>query len=293
MRVMKRKYPGKGIAVLCFAVAIMAGAASAAGVFLRGDGSSAPAVSIRGEAYEYATTGIYRYNSLRIVAEGVGWDVVTLALAVPALLAAVPAVARGSLRGKLFALGLLVYLFYQYFEYAVFWAFGPLFPLFVAIYAASLAGIIYIVSTVDIPNLGGRFSDRFPRRGTAVLCFAVSAVLLGMWLPLVAGAMAGKIQDVLFGSTTLVVQALDLGLIVPLAIFTGVAAWTGRPVGYLLSLVMAVKAVTMGSALVAMIINVWLLTGKLETVPLVIFGGAAVAGAGLSLRMKNSVLNNQ
>lgn len=99
---------------------------------------------------------------------------VTLALAVPALLAAVPAVARGSLRGRLLALGLLVYFFYQYLEYAVFWAFGPLFPLFVA-----------------------------------------------------------------------------------------------------------------------MIINVWLLTGKLETVPLVIFGGAAVAGAGLGLRMKNSVLNNQ
>jgi hypothetical protein len=283
------KKPMIGPAMLCLAVALSAGAASAAGVFLRGDGSSVPAVSVRGETYEYAATGIYKYNAQRIVAEGVGWDLVTLILVVPAMLFVLPLLARGSLRGRLIALGLLTYFFYQYLEYAVFWAFGPLFLLFVAIYAGSLAGIIWILSTLDIPGLAGRFSGRFPRRGMAALSGFLTLVLLGMWVPLVAGAMAGKIQGVLYGSSTLVVQALDLGLIVPLAAFTAVSAWLGRPVGYLLCSVLAVKAVTMGSALCAMILNVWIVSGKLEDPPLVIFGCVVVVAAVLGFRMYRSV----
>jgi hypothetical protein len=35
----------------------------------------------------------------------------------------------------------------------------------------------------------------------------------------------------------MVVQIMDLGMIVPLALFTALAAWQGRPIGYLLSIV--------------------------------------------------------
>lgn len=52
-------------------------------------------------------TGVYAYNAQRVVAEGVGWDIVTLVLAEPALLVVVPLVAQGSFRGRLFAAGLL------------------------------------------------------------------------------------------------------------------------------------------------------------------------------------------
>ena len=49
-------------------------------------GGTAQAVSVRGERFAYATSGVYRYNAQRIVAEGIGWDVVTLFGAVPAML---------------------------------------------------------------------------------------------------------------------------------------------------------------------------------------------------------------
>jgi hypothetical protein len=289
---MKNRH-AKGLAALCIAVAVLAGAAAAAGVFLRGDGSSAPAVSVRGERYDYAASGVYKFNSLRIVAEGLAWDAVTLVLAVPALLAFVPSLAAGSLRGRLFALGLLFYFFYQYLEYAVFWALGPLFPLHVAVYAASLAGIVWIVSSIDVKKLPEHFPEGFPRRGTAVLCFAVSAVLVGMWVPLVAEAIGGGVDGALHGATTLVVQALDLGLVVPLAVFTGTAALKKLPAGYLLAPVMAVKAAAMGSALCAMIVNVRFVTGRLDAAPLVFFGLAAAGGAWLGLRMHGSILDDK
>ena len=58
----------------------------AAGVFLRGNGAYDPSLSVRGETYEMATDGVYAFNAMRVVAEGIGWDVFTLAVAAPVLL---------------------------------------------------------------------------------------------------------------------------------------------------------------------------------------------------------------
>ena len=91
-----------GVTVLCLAIALLTGIASAVGLFLRGDGAFEPVTSVRGERYEMATTGDDAFNAERIVAEGIGWDIFTLLFAVPALLAALPSLAKGSLRGRLF-----------------------------------------------------------------------------------------------------------------------------------------------------------------------------------------------
>ncbi|AUX48228.1 uncharacterized protein SOCE26_097590 [Sorangium cellulosum] len=270
---------------LCLGIALLAGFASAAGVFFRGDGATAAAVSLRGEHTTYATTGVYRYNAERLVAEGVGWDIVTLFVAVPALLGALPFLARGSLRGRLFAAGLLGYLFYQYLMYALMWAFGPLFLVFVALYSASLVGVVWIASTIPLAELAAGASERFPRRGMATFSLAMAALLVLMWTQRIATGLSGQLQGLLHGQPTLVVQALDLGLIVPLAVFTGVALLQRRPAGYLLSSLFVVKGFTMAVAIAAMLLSAWAVEGALEVVPLAIFTAAAVValllGAGI------------
>ena len=141
-----------------------------------------------------------------------------------------------SLRARLFALGLLVYFFYQYLCYALGWAFGPLFPLFIVIFAASLAGALWIASTIDVAGLPAQLSKHFPRRGMAILCAFMAVVLLAMWGQRIAAGLRGDLETaMLLGQTTMVVQVLDLGLLVPLSLFTALAAWRGWPVGYLLS----------------------------------------------------------
>jgi hypothetical protein len=286
---MKRKTQ-IGIVALCLVIALLAAGAAAAGLFLRGDGAFEPVTSVRGEQYKMATTGVYAYNAERVVAEGIGWDIFTLLFAIPALLAALPSLARGSLRGKLFALGILAYLFYQYLMYAVAWAFGPLFLLFVAIYALSLTAIVWIVSTLQLNRLAESFSASFPKRGMAILCFLMAAVLLFMWLARILSALSGELEGVLDGQTTLVVQALDLGLIVPLALFTGVAAWRGSAAGYLLSAIVAVKAFAMAAAICTMLLSAWAYEGTLEVIPLAIFAAAAGASAWLGGRIYRSML---
>ena len=177
--------------VFCLVVALAAGVTASIGVFARGDGSTADAVSIRGERYTYATTGVYAYNAVRVVAEGVGWDAVTLFVAAPALLVAGWWVARGSLRGRLVAAGVLAYFAYQYLMYAVFWALGPLFPAFVVLYPLSLIGVAWIAASIGVGDLPQRFGPRFPRRGIAIFSAVMAVLLLAMWIPRISLGLAG------------------------------------------------------------------------------------------------------
>lgn len=279
-----------GLAALCLVIALVSAAAAAAGVFLRGDGGSRIVTSVRGETYEIATTGLYAWNAQRVVAEGVGWDIVTLVLAIPALLVALPALARGSLRARLFVMGLLAYLFYQYLMYSLTWAFGPMFLVFVFIYAASLVALVWTATTFSWTNLELRFAPRFPRRSMAVLCIGLSVLLLAMWLHrIVLGLRGDGAGAMLMGQTTLVVQALDLGLVVPLAVFTGILTWLRRPVGYVLSSVFVVKMVAMTTAICAMLLSAYAVEGELELVPFAIFAAAAVASVVLGARMYRCV----
>ena len=278
MRDETRSY--RGIAVLCIAVALAAAAASAAGLAWRGSGETKTVTRVRGETYEMVIDGVYAYNAQRVVAEGIGWDAVTLFLAVPALLAAAFLIGRGSLRGRLLALGLLAYLFYQYMMYAVYWDIGPLFPLYIVIYPACIAGIAWIVSTVPVGRLPSMAGESFPRVGMAVLSFIVALVLLGMWSARIAAALSGEIQGVLLGQDTLDVQVFDLGLIVPLAVYAA---------GYLLSTVLAVKAVTMAAAIDAMLISAWQVEGALEIPPFIFFSAVTIAALWLSIRMFRSL----
>jgi hypothetical protein len=279
------------MAAICMAVALLAGAASAAGVFLRGRGATGTATSLRGETFRYATDGIYAWNAKRLVEEGVGWDRLSLFLMAPALAVLSVLVARGSLRGRLLGIGILAYFFYQYFEYALGWAFGPLFLLFIAIFALSASGIAWIASSVELRSLPERFSSRFPRKGIATLCFAVSfALVFVMWLPLVIRTMGGAVEGALLGQTTLVVQAFDLGIVAPLATFVGIAVLRRRPIGYLLASAFAVKAFAMAAAIVAMLLSAWGYEGRVEVLPLTLFAATAILSAVLLFNIQASIM---
>ncbi len=279
----------RGVAVLCVAVALLAGVAAAIGVFGRGSGETVSAVSIRGERFEYVTDGVYAYNAERIVAEGVGWDIVTLFLAVPALLLTTRGVARASMRARLIAVGLLGYVFYQYFMYAMYWALGPLFPLFIVLFVAAAAAIVWIVSTIDVADLPRRLSGRFPRMGMAGFSLAVGIMLVGMWTQRIALALSGQIDGNLLGSTTLTVQAMDLGIVVPIAILTAVLLWRSKPWGYLLASALAVKGVTMAAAICAMLLVAARTEGTLEVGGFAMFGVIALAAGALAWKMFGSV----
>ncbi len=280
-----RRNPRFGAAILCAAIGILAAIAAAIGVFARGDGTIATVTSVRGGTYEMALNGVYAYNAQRVVAEGVGWDVFTLMVGAPALLVASYFVARGSFRGTLVAAGLLAYFLYMYLEYAVTWALGPLFIVFVLIYGLSLIGLVWLGVLVAAYGIGGSFSERFPRRSWVALSSGMAVLLTFLWLARIWQALSGDADALLFGHPTMTVQALDLGLVVPIALLIAFLTWRRSDIGYVLAASFSVMFSAMSAAIFSMLISAGVYTGTWEIPPLALFALAAIAGTLIGAQM--------
>jgi hypothetical protein len=258
--------------------------AAALGVFARGNGSAALVTSPRGELVEMATTGVYANNALAIVAEGVGWDVFTLLVVVPALAVTMFFVARRSFVATLILAGLFGYVLYLHLEYAVTWAFGPLFPLFAGTFAAALVGLIAAAVLAAKMGIRDRFEGAFPRRSWAGLSVGMSLLLVVMWSARIVDGLTASVPT-LHGETTMTVQALDLGLVVPVSIVIAVAAWRRDAVGLAAAAAFSVTFVTMCAAIASMMVSSWIVTGVSALPPIVVFGAAAFAGLWIAIRM--------
>jgi hypothetical protein len=264
--------------------AVVAGLASWAGVLFRGSLATAPFTTFRGEAVEFVTDGVYRYNPEGLVAEGIGWDLVTACVVTPVTLLTMALLWRGSLRAALVAAGLLAYLAYQMFQYAVFWAYGPLYPLHVLGVALAISALALLFYGLDLERLRERVGGRFPHRPVLAYEILVTVLLLGLWLPLIGATLGGQVTDQLEGTSTFVVPAFDLGLLVPLGLFAVVTLWHRLAVGYLLGMVLLVKGTTMALAICAMLLAEWRVTDELALPPLIVFAVMAVLGLVLAAR---------
>lgn len=268
---------------------LLAAIASGAGVLLRGDLTTRTFTTARGSEADLLANGVYRFNGQNIGAEGIGWDLVTLLLVVPALVLTLPALRAGSLRARLIIIGLLAYLAYQYIEYAVFLAYGPLYLVYVATFSFSLFAIALLVGGIALDELPGRFGPRFPRRAVIGYGLFMALLLGGMWLPLVIRTIGVDDIPELYGATTLVVPVFDLGVLLPLGIALAVAVRRRLPIGYLLASVVIVKGLAMASAIVAMLVVEWLATGQPQVPPIAIFGGLAVVSGVIAWRLYGSL----
>jgi hypothetical protein len=102
----------------------------------------------------------------------------------------------------------------------------------------------------------GRVKESFagaPVKATAGFMFFISVVLMLMWLamiipPLVNGERPAELETY----TTLVIQALDLGIIVPLAAITGTLLLKREAWGYALASLILIKVATLGTGVLSM-----------------------------------------
>jgi hypothetical protein len=283
-----RKVP-RLIVTLVGLIGLLAGIASAAGVFLRGTLATVTFTTVRGDPVETLVDGVYRYNGEAIAAEGIGWDAVTLVLVVPSLLALLLPLRGGSVRAALAVTGILTYLLYQYFEYAVFLAYGPMYPVYVGIVGLSVTGIALLLSRLELRSLATSVSGRFPRRAMVGFGLFMAVMLGGLWLPLIARTMFAQHVPELAGGSTFVVQAFDLGLLVPLGLGTAVTVFRRLPVGYVLSAIVVVKGMAMGVGIAAMLVVESMATGVTQLAPIVSFAAIALVSAVLAIRVYGSI----
>ncbi len=230
--------------------------AAAVGVFWQGEGASYSFQTLRGESVDIRGHGLYAFDTVNSSSQEIAQDVVTIFLGIPLLVAGVVLTKKGSLRGRLLLTGGLGYFLYTYASMSFLTAFNPFFLIYVALFSLSLFGFILALSGLNPVEVAESVTKQFPRRVIAIYFLIVGAFLSMAWLGLVVPPMInGKPPAGLESAITMVIQSLDLGVIVPTSIITAVLLLKNRPWGFTLAIVVLLKILTMGTALVAMVIN--------------------------------------
>jgi hypothetical protein len=168
--------------------------------------------------------GMYRDPQL-VVDQSHGYDLANL-IVVLALELGILRAARGSLRGRLIAIGALGCLAYSFVTYAFLIVLNPATLLYIAVLA--FAGWSFVVgfTRIDDAEVEALLRGQLARRTTAVF-LATLAVLFGVtWLSQIATAeISGSLLPELaaIGWPMNPVYVLDLGFVLPLALVTAVA----------------------------------------------------------------------
>jgi hypothetical protein len=236
-------------------IAILALFAASMGLFYQSGGEPYSFTSQRGESVMINARGLYYYDTVSSAAQQQGNDIVTLFAAIPMLVISTWLALRGSLRGRLLLTGTIGFFLYTYLSMCMLTAFNALFLVYVTLFALSLYAFILCMMSFDLAALPQHFSERLPRGWIAGLLFLIGSFLTIAWLGKVLNPLLKNVPPVLDNTTTFVIQAMDLALIVPLAVLSGVLLLRRSAWGYLLTSVFVLKAVALGLAVSAMVVN--------------------------------------
>jgi len=253
--------------------------AAGAGVFWQGTGDPYLFHTLRGEDVLIRGHGLYRYDTILSSSQEVGQDVVTLLIGIPLLIAGIVLNRKGTLRGHLLLTGAFGYFLYTYGGMSFLTAFNPFFLVYVALFSLSLFGFIISMMNLNVDEVVRHISDGFPCRAISIYFIAIAVFLSLAWLKLVTvPSLAWTPPYGLESAITLVIQAIDLGVIVPVSIVTATLLLKKSGWGYVLSAVLLIKVIMMGAALISMIIGQILAGVEVPVVTSIFFVLISVSG---------------
>ena len=240
------------IVAVIFVLALFA---ACMGLFYKFPGNPMPYKTLRGEEVTINMQGLYWFDTVSTAAQMQGNDLITLVVGLPLLVISTLLAFRGSLRGRLLLTGTLGFFLYTYMSMSMLTAYNDLFLVYVVLFGLSLYAFILSMLSFDLSDLPAHFTDKLPRGWIAALMFTVGAFLTLAWLGRIVPPLLNGTTPALDNTTTLVIQAMDLVLIVPLAILGGILLLKRSAWGYLLASVFILKSITMGLGVSAMGVN--------------------------------------
>lgn len=200
--------------------------------------------------------GLYFRDSVSVASQGIASDFITLMIAVPTLLLSLVFFLQKRFFGQVMLTGIVGYFLYTYMSYTFLWNYNELFLLYVFLMGASLYLFVFMISTYKLDSISDRFEETLPTTFLGGYQIVIGVVIGLMWLGIIfQGLRTGTTPEIVEHYTTLVIQAMDLGIVVPTAIFSGILLIQKQPLGYLLSSIVIVKGTMMLIAILAMIAN--------------------------------------
>lgn len=246
----------KNITILTIILAAGAAAAAAAGILSRGPGEITTFTSIRGLSVPIYAKGLYKHMSSDVAIQGIAQDYITLFAAVPLLIVSLLLSRRGSLRARFILAGTHGYLFVTYLFYLCMAMYNELFLLYVLLTGTAFFALSNSLFSLSAEHLSDRFSDRLPNRFAGGLLIGNALLIALLWLssvvpPLLDGSLYPAILQ---HYTTLIVQGMDLGLLLPLSAAAGYMLYRRTEMGLLIGPVYLMFLSILMAALIAKLI---------------------------------------
>src|SRR5918996_2531913 len=162
-----------------------------------------------------------------------GGDVVTLVLVVPVLITSMALARRGSVRATVVWIGALAYAVYNYAYYVFGASFNDAFLIHVAIFSSSILALVLAISRLDFVGTAEPLRHSRRARWIGGVLTLGGGGQGGLWGVVIRGdALTGEVLADIPVRGQHVVFALDLSLLVPALVVSGVLLWRRAPIGY-------------------------------------------------------------
>jgi hypothetical protein len=249
------------ITILSVLIILLAGTAASMGIFSTGGPGPYTIETVRGETVTVYGEGLYKHMSQDVAPQGIAQDYVTLFIGVPLLILSLVWARRGSLKGRFLLTGTLGYFLVTYLFYLVMGMYNLMFLVYATLLGTTFFAFAQTLLSFPLTKLEERFSESTPVTFVGGFLIFNSIAIGLMWLqivvpPLLDGSIIPKQVE---HYTTLIVQGLDLGLLLPLSFVSGLLLIKRTPFGYLLTPVYFIFLSIMMAALTAKIIAMGLL----------------------------------
>ncbi|MGM7681228.1 hypothetical protein ACSVDA_03640 [Cytobacillus sp. Hm23] len=247
----------KVIKMLVILIIVLSLISSVYGVFSNRGPGQFEFMSVRGETVTVQGNGLYQYDSIAIASQAIAQDLVTIVVGIPLLIISLYMSRKGLIKGDILLTGTLGYFLYTYTSYSFLSMYNPFFLIYVLLMSAAFFAFTLAMTSFDLKKLSSSvFDNRFPTKFVGGFLLFIGVTVGLMWLGRIVPALIdNSIPIGLEHYNTLVIQALDLGFLVPISILSGYLVLRKNSFGYLLASIVTVKGITMLTAITGMIIS--------------------------------------
>lgn len=243
----------KSIRFLVMVIAVFSFIATTSGIFTKQGHGQSEFKSVFGQTVSLYGTGLYKNDSVSMASQAIAQDYVTLFVGIPLLLLSLYLSEKGLIKGRLLLTGTLGYFLYTYTSYSFLSMYNSMFLIYVLLMSASFFSFTMAMMSIDMQKLCFYFDERLPVKFIGTFLLFVSFVFGMMWLGKIVPSLISQNPPAgLEHYTTLVIQALDLGFVIPAGILAGILVIKRTPLGYLLASIVIIKDITLVTAVTMM-----------------------------------------
>jgi hypothetical protein len=234
-------------------IVVLALFAAGVGWFYPNEGSPFSFTAVRGQTVQIWGQGWYRYDTPMAAISFKAGDLITLLLAIPVLIVSFVLYRQGSMRGGLLLTGALAYFLYTYTSLGFGATYNNLFLFYILIFSASLYGLILALTSFDVQALPAHFAESLPHRGIGIFLIVSGVILSLIWLVLsiLPALLQSKAAPEAYFYTTFMTGIVDIGIVAPALLSTGMLVHRRAALGYLLASTMLIFTCILGPNLTA------------------------------------------